>query len=216
MPLAVPSFPTDSIYKFDFIAGFLIVVFSLYYLLETSQKYQDNLNSFEIEAVKHKETDNTRALKDSFKTDYLAFQLEQKINRIDRIEKVVLSDNFDGKEYDNYLIKLDVIDTLANVRFLLEEQGNRFKRISQADSLMLSQSIIIKKLDLLNKERKFNYFVGIGGILVGVWLWFYGALKWLNRIQIPLDRKLQLENEKLALEVEKMRREQPRSAKSEA
>jgi len=206
-------FPTDSLYKFSFIFGLALIVFSIYYEDKELNHFDRKQTYLILDSLK-----NTNTLLRDFKHfDSLYFvnvEKDPKDNLYDR--------NRISKEFFNHMKELRVLNKtkflgkLFNIDTSLDNQ----LKLLLADSLIIKDSPqkepLLKKVEgeiefrisiaisanqedvdfftnKYNKDKLSDIFLMVTGIL----LFGFGSVLWYLKIQKPQDRLLVMQLEQV-------------------
>lgn len=114
-------------------------------------------------------------------------------SRIQDLKKLV-SGNKKVKESELKQISLRLSETKKNI---WDAQKNYIERSISSQS---RTKIILYRLDKQEEENRLLLLVGFfsaAGLLIGIWLAYYGYLKWYDKVQKPTDEKIKYELENL-------------------
>ena len=205
----IPNLPTDNLYKFKFLSGILILIFTCYIYVTQMYVIILNIDNAEVNEVKYKInkeiiTRNYRlieseikAFEENFTKMYskdltLKFASKNvKINSINKNERRLI-------ELEQNLNKLKLIDNNAkNIESLKITLSQLQER---KDALNLEFQISIKKAKLeIQKLKYITIFLGL--LFVSrIFISIRGYKEWYELVQKPNDIKLQDEVNKILAE----------------
>ena len=183
--MQLPTFPTDSLYKFLFIAGLAIIFFSSYLYVNQKNTLQEKVDLVEFE--KQKISAELEILIDN-NSEYLHDQ--------DNLMKSLrdITKNTPQKAVDYYLRQND---SLAEIGKRYRETSNQIKYNT---SLINSSE---KKLDdgFKNLYKILKTYIIISTI--GIIITLISGSFWYCKIQKPVDKKIQLEIDILKKQIAK-------------
>ena len=205
----IPNLPTDNLYKFKFLSGILILIFTCYIYVTQMYVIILNIDNAEVNEVKYKInkeiiTRNYRlieseikAFEENFTKMYskdltLKFASKNvKINSINKNERRLI-------ELEQNLNKLKLIDNNAkNIESLKITLSQLQER---KDALNLEFQISIKKAKLeIQKLKYITIFLGLL-FVSGIFISIRGYKEWYELVQKPNDIKLQDEVNKILAE----------------
>jgi hypothetical protein len=180
-----PSFPTDSLYKFLFLAGLFLCVFAFLMNRDTSDKIEDNDNTIArlYKSATADEHELAYAVNKNLKKD-IAIQsdLISKFTNVNKTDRASLS------AYEKYLsFEKNILDSLGKVNGSKEQELKDLNRtVDSANSTYLAQrSKMLKLADQLNICT-----------IIGVAMFIIGLIGWVitQRWQDAILKKQYLES----------------------
>ena len=200
----IPNLPTDNLYKFKFLSGILILIFTGYIYVTQMYVIILNIDDAKINEVKYKIT------KEIINKNYNLIEYE--IKEFDEKFYRVYSKDYQLK-LDSRKSKINLLNIKNNQKRIIFLQQNLHKLLSieqnakNIDLLKTKLSQLQEKTDALNLEfqisikkaeleiQKLIYVTAFLCLLLisGLFLSFKGYKEWYKLVQRPNDLKLLLE-----------------------
>ena len=200
--ITIPNLPTDNLYKFKFLSGILILIFTCYIYVTQMYVIILNIDDAELNQVKykiHKEIINknyklidneiktfdkkfssayNQVYKQKLDSEQFKFNLKDKKNNRERI-----------KFLEQHLNQLLSIDQNAKNIELLEIKLSQLQE--KTDALNLQFQISIKKAELEIQKLRYLAIFLLLLLTLGICLSYKGYKEWYELVQKPNDIKLQ-------------------------
>jgi len=193
---SLPTLPTDSLYKFIFIGGLILLIFSAYLdqnQLDSSTKENFNMDSLQIVKNSYAQMDSLNNLNDDKRLKYL------------------------GEAYKSTSVQYaDMIKKKSSVAEIgiIKEMNDRYSR--EMNQIILKHDSLTKdyhrtyiefqlrqsRYEMNEKLSKSHHSTSNMCFYSGVIMFLLGGFLWCYRIQIPQDeiQKIQLDLAKLELQ----------------
>jgi len=206
--LSLPTLPTDSLYKFVFVAGVLITISSFIWESQKFPTYYDDivrldstaynidvkskliskdLNEFETNPIIKTQTDYLDTIR-FYTNKYKQKGLSD--NEYFKLENIIMA--LDKKEIKYYALNKNRFDSLTQN---INKSKERFYNLKAGSKLLED------KLAILRETFTSQYTLEIILIIMGTFYACLGGLLWYNRIQIFQDKILKMQTAKLESEM---------------
>ena len=202
--ITIPNLPTDNLYKFKFLSGILILIFTCYIYVTQMYVVILNLDDAELNAVRykiHKEIidKNYKLIDNKIKLfnkkftkvnshDYKQKLQSEELKYIKHGKKNIKEHIKHLEQHQNELLSIDQdaknIELLEKKLSLLDEK---------TDDLNLEFQISIKKVKLEMEKFKYLAIFLLLLLFFGIRLSRNGYKEWYELVQKPTDIKLQYE-----------------------
>ncbi len=180
--IPIPNLPTDSLYKFIFVGGVLMILSSFYLLNQKSDTLYDSIK-------------NSDAIQ-------LKLQTEDSLDTL--LAKQYLDEFQIHKKQAEFYVSHNLVDSaerrLSKMRDL---QNGTLRLLKKANAKYLMSTSEIKILD--NIQKQYNNDVRLLYVLLflGLVLTTCGYFGWQYRIQIPQDRMTKIQLELMEIQLKK-------------
>ena len=206
--MILPNLPTDNLYKFTFLAGLILLLFSIVLFVTQYNIILEKKYTLSLAIIKHKaefsflkedlKTFKTESniLDEAIKTfDKAHFKTAKNFKTLSEVRKTKTEEN----KYFNFLFRF------KNELESRTEKFNKLKIVLEKNLLTrrkieLESNLLDAKTDMLiNEIKQIKYLLFFCTVLfiTGSLLAFNGYNKWLNLVQLVADEKLALELKQL-------------------
>lgn len=206
----LPSIPTDNLYKFQFIAGITMILFSLTVGITTILSNEKSYNDLEL-SIKQDSLEVVFLVEDKqqliLENNNLLHQINKikyNINPSDSLLDVskLLDKIYSNKKYRDYLGFLEKYEN-----YIFAHKVNQKKIVQNSINLLkltrdMQRKLTIKKfniglLKIQHTYMKYFLYVLLTIIIIGGFIADRGYRNWETLVQKPLDLKLKIEIEQL-------------------
>lgn len=215
----IPTIPTDSLYKFLFVGGIILMIAAPYlfiqqarYEISTSNRTDSFLvNNLAPKVLKRITTlDSSNRIKDEYILKLK--NINHSINTYSKqMMKISKKENLSSKDILNYKILKSKTDHLFKTYYNNKVEFNKnFEDTMQSHSL---DKLIIARLkdfeiNIKNEKATNNtiYFLLWCMLTLGVFFTLQGILRWYLYLQMPQDRLLKIQVELAEIELNNKRK----------
>jgi hypothetical protein len=193
--LTFPNLPTDSLYKFIFIAGVVLIVVSLYQNPKVQDEYYNK--SMRTDSLSFLNKDTLGQVSDTLSLFDNQIKSANNLNHRYNITcDSIINRSKRGIKISNDLIKTyrsqkSNLDSIENI--LLKSSSKQVNLINKKFKLKVEDVYLKARLVRIEKSYDSQRFQLIAMVLMGFVLMFMGGFGWFIYIQSPQDKLLQIQ-----------------------